>query len=96
MKKTFLAHKRPEKFKVFQFTKEMLPEMGEKLKMYYIKENNHKKKCMFYIYKKKVCCYLVKPYDDVEFEVGDYIGEDKKGYYFIIKKEEFERDWIKV
>lgn len=97
--KTFLAKKKPKSIKVFQFTKEMLPEID-------LKDINLETETIFCKFNDLIQFTLfdgdiVQMYlftcgeEELYFEIGDYIGE-QEGNYFVIKKEEFKKDWVAV
>lgn len=97
--KTFLVEKKPIEVKVFQFTKEMLPEINKETlgyKQAYItyKELSENLNIYFTVW---VSGHIYCSLGNLEnrFEVGDYIAEDREGNYFVIKKEEFNRDWVR-
>ena len=99
--KTFLAKEKPKEFKVFQFTKEMLPKINKKKFKYqyggYTEIDELNRNIHFIIYHTNEIKGFVRINEygeNDEFEVGDYIAENEEGNYFVIKKEEFENNWI--
>lgn len=95
--KTFVAIKKSSKLKVFQFTKDMLPEINKEIlekEIYYvIYKFINNIKIGFVVWRNgDILMGLHSFKGDEEFKVGDYIVNDN-GYCHPVSKNRFEKKY---
>ena len=97
--KTFKAVKKPIEVEVFQFTKEMLPEIDKELftglntDMLIEKTCKFNSNIIFNIHGDAIWCFVKTLEGEMQFEIGDYIIKGVRGEFYPIKRDIFEETY---